>query len=109
MTFKERIRKWLGFEEVLGLTEAMVRVQAIQLEADFQRKLAQQRVDLTVEFASKLADHVTESEKRMGLVLDASMTAAEKISKVVAERGDVNLKLYIDACFESVSQASNYN
>jgi hypothetical protein len=49
-------------------------------------------------FKEALASQNTEFEIRLGVILDASLTAAEKIAKMVASQGDGALKDYVDGC-----------
>jgi len=90
MTIKEHIIGWLGFRAELISQEARL-------------------TEINEAHAAGIKAQKKEFEDRIGLVLEASMTAADKIARAVAERGDTNLKEYIDSCFDAVQQATQWN
>ena len=102
MTLKQRILRWFGIDELF-------RKQA----EDFAARLAKQTEDF--EFAielqegryrAELAAQKAEFESRSGVLLEASITASEKIARMVASQGDKNLKEYVDSCMTIFEQTA---
>ena len=95
MKIKQRILAWLGIEEIISLK--------LESQADWFRAHLEAH---QVAFDKALALQKAEFDSRVGAILDASMTASEKIAKLVAERGDNNLKSYVDSCFQTFQEVA---
>ena|SRR5579859_6273668 len=107
MTIKQHILRWLGFPALIEAhtEEFSVRLNSQrqgfqkQFKLELEQALAEQRTALKAELKH-------EFDTRIGCVLEASITASEKIARMVASQGDSNLKDYIDGCltvFENVT------
>lgn len=86
---KEFLLHWLGIDALLAEQQAAFDAALATQQEEFNRALASIRADL---------------ESRSGVVLEASIDAADKISRIVSSQGDSNLKEYIDSCFTTVFQ-----
>lgn len=109
MTLKERILKWLGIGDLL---EQQATLHAEALQAHAEQHAESLRVALLALFEKQQAalvdalqaartDMREEYVQRLGLMMDASITASERIAKMVASQGDSNLKEYIDGVFSA--------
>ena len=111
------IVNWLNlnqsFIDAWNDCEDRLRERHKRLELQFDQKLselsAKYSLDVvTADAAMAVAlqtykrEQQAEFDHRIGLVLDAAITAAEKISRQVAASGDEALKEYVDSCFNAL-------
>jgi hypothetical protein len=101
MTIKERILHWLDTPTRGAVCN------------DIEIQIVMERRAITEGFDKKLAEiearHKADIESRAGLVLEAAMSAADKIARAVAQRGDSNLKEYVDAQLEAFQSAVQWH
>ena len=108
MTIKERIIKWLGFAELEARFQEIDRLVAQARTAhvkpmDFQ---AEEHGRQLVAMEAKIK---ADAQSRDGLILEAAMNAADKIARAVAQRGDSNLKEYVDAQLDAFQSAVQWH
>lgn len=86
---KAFILRWLGIEQLLSAERAA-----------FTESLTRQRDDFDGALSAVTAQLKADFESRSALVLEAAITASEKISRMVSMQGDSNLKEYVDSCLD---------
>jgi hypothetical protein len=94
MTFKQFILRWLGIDKALDEQQAACEKSLAMQREQFITALTAQRDTYTAGLSALRA----ELESRSAVVLEASITASEKIARMVASQGDNNLKEYVDSC-----------
>ena len=96
MNLKAYISRWLGLDIMENRLEYETDQKIACVVNAYEIRLEAQRVEYE-RLVAKL-------KEGFQLTLDASLQASFKISKVVSERGDAELKAYVDACIESVRE-----
>jgi hypothetical protein len=105
MTFRERIVDWCLY--FLGIPDLLqAQREALQAQLSLQREQFQQELEtaLSDERTAYRAELKQEFDSRIGVVLEASITASERIARVIARRGDDHLKEYVDSFLKPFEQ-----
>ena len=89
---EERLQRQAArFDQELSGLSAKYALECVTADAAMAVALQTHKVELQAEY-----------DRRTGLVLDAAITAAEKIARAISDSGDASLKEYVDSCFNTL-------